>query len=227
MRNKNYLTEDYSGKAHALFEKYHPIEIDPDVSIKEKKEKMEEWWMTHFDLLIKSGLNENDLKNLIEEDEIKLRKGVLEFFDFLYIKKIPLIIMSASRVGDAIKLCLEKEKRLYENIHIVSNLFEWNNDGKVIRVKQPIVHSMNKNETTIENLPIYEELKVRKNVLLLGDGLGDLGMIKGFDYDNFVSIGFLNENVDKNLEKFKEGFDVLLLGDGSFNFVNEFVKEVK
>jgi 5'-nucleotidase len=83
---------------------------------------------------------------------------------------------------------------------------------------------MNKDETTLESLPIYLELMNKKNVLLLGDGLGDLGMIKGFDYDNLISIGFLNENVDKNLEKFKENFDVVLLGDGDFSFVNEFVK---
>ncbi|MEN7982589.1 MAG: hypothetical protein ABFQ65_04025, partial [Nanoarchaeota archaeon] len=194
LRNKNYLTEDYSGKAHTLFDNYHPYETNPDISIKEKKEKMNEWWMSHFDLLIKSGLNKNDLKNLIEEDEIKLRKGVLEFIDFLYNKKIPLIIMSAG-LGDAIKLYLEKEKRLYDNVHIVSNLFEWNSDGKAIKINQPIIHSMNKDESTVENLSIYKELENRKNVLLLGDGLGDLGMIKGFEYDNLISIGFLNENV--------------------------------
>lgn len=223
LRNKNYLTVDYSKKAHALFDKYHPYEIDSEISIEEKKGKMNEWWMEHFDLLIKSGLNENDIKNLVKEDEIKLRDGVLEFLDFLKNKKIPLIIMSAG-LGDAIKLYLEKEKRLYENIHIISNLFEWDENGNAIDVKKPIVHSMNKDETTIENLEIYEELKKRKNVLLLGDGLGDKGMIKGFDYENLISVAFLNENIEKNLEKFNESFDVVLLGDGDFNFVNELVK---
>jgi 5'-nucleotidase len=224
LRNKNYLTPDYPEKAHALFDRYHPIEVNPDVSIEEKKKKMEEWWTKHSDLLIKSGLNKEDLKKLVEENEIRLRDGVLEFIDFLYNKKIPLVIMSASGVGNAIRLCLEKEKRLYDNVNIVSNLFEWNTEGKAISVKQPIIHSMNKDETTLESLPIYLELMNKKNVLLLGDGLGDLGMIKGFDYDNLISIGFLNENVDKNLEKFKENFDVVLLGDGDFSFVNEFVK---
>lgn len=28
LRNGNYLTEDYAQKAHALFNKYHPIEIN-------------------------------------------------------------------------------------------------------------------------------------------------------------------------------------------------------
>lgn len=226
LRNKNYLTEDYSSKAHALFDKYHPIEIDSKISVEEKKKVMQSWWTEHFELLIKSGLNLDDLKNLINEGEVQLRKGVLEFIDFLYNKKIPLVIMSASGVGDAIKLILEKEKRMYDNVHVITNLFEWNNEGKAVRIKQPIIHSMNKDEMTLESLPIHEELKTRKNVLLLGDGLGDLGMIKGFDYDNLISIGFLNEKVEDRIEEFKKGFDVVLTGDENFKFVNDFVREI-
>ena len=52
-------------------------------------------------------------------------------------------------------------------------------------------------------------------------------MIEGFDYDNMIAIGFLNENVEQNLEVFKDMFDVVLLEDGDFSFVNEFVKEIK
>jgi len=224
LRNKNYLTEDYSPKAHALFEKYHPFEIDPKVSVDEKKKAMTNWWNEHFDLLIKSGLNLDDLKNLVDEGEIEMRNGTLEFIDFLYNKKIPLVIMSAG-LGDVIKLYLEKERRLYDNVHVVANFFEWNSDGKAVKIKLPIIHSMNKDEHTLENLPIFEELRTRKNVLLLGDGLGDLGMIKGFDCNNLISIGFLNENVEENLEFFKKDFEVVLLGDGDFSFVNDFVKE--
>ena len=35
------------------------------------------------------------------------------------------------------------------------------------------------------------DLKIRKNVLLLGDHIGDLGMSDGLDYENRISIGFL------------------------------------
>jgi 5'-nucleotidase len=170
-------------------------------------------------------LNLDDLKNLVNEDEIQIRKYVLDFIDFLYDKKIPLVIMSAG-LGDAVKLYLEKERRMYDNVHIISNFFEWGENGNALSVKQPIIHAMNKDEMTLEILPIYEELKTRKNVLLLGDGLGDLEMIKGFEFDNLISIGFLNENVDANLEKFKKEFDVVLIGDGDFKFVNDFIREI-
>lgn len=224
LRNKNYLTEDYPKKAYALFDEYHPIEINPNIQLKEKKKAMDKWWKEHFRLLIKSGLNLKDIEKLVDEGEIKLRKYVLEFIDFLYTKKIPLIIMSAG-LGDAIKLFLEKEKRLYENVHIVSNFFEWENDGKAKSVKQPVIHSINKDEHSLEKLPIYTELQNRKNVLLLGDGLGDLGMITGFKFNNLISIGFLNDKVEENLSHFKKNFDVILTGDGDAKFIYDFVKE--
>ncbi|MBW6451603.1 MAG: hypothetical protein K0B02_02640 [DPANN group archaeon] len=35
--NGNYLTDDYAKKAHALFNKYHPIEIDINITEENKK----------------------------------------------------------------------------------------------------------------------------------------------------------------------------------------------
>ena len=63
-------------------------------------------------------------------------------------------------------------------------------------------------------------------MILLGDDLQDLGMVKNLDYDNLIKIGFLNENVDENLEKYKEGYDVVITGDGDFSFVNELIGEI-
>src|SRR3989344_7124306 len=56
LRDGNYLTPDYAERAQALYRKYHPIEIDPDIPLLDKKKTMEEWWLTHFDLLIESKL---------------------------------------------------------------------------------------------------------------------------------------------------------------------------
>jgi len=169
LRNNNCLTPDYPQKSQALFDKYNPIEMNHKIPIEERKEKMNEWWKKHLDLLIESKLNENDIKILIGKGEITTRIGVSEFIDFSKKKNIPIIIMSAG-LGDVIKLYLEKEKKLFNNIHIISNLFKWDSNGKAIRINPPIIHSANKDETTIKNISIYEELKIRRNVLLLGMG---------------------------------------------------------
>jgi len=66
----------------------------------------------------------------------------------------------------------------------------------------------------------------RKNVILLGDLVADVGMIEGFPYKNLIKIGFLNENVDERLKEFKKNYDVVIINDGDMNYVNELVGEI-
>jgi hypothetical protein len=115
---------------------------------------------------------------------------------------------------------------LLPNINIISNLYEWDKNGKAIRIKQPVVTSVNKDETLIHKFPVYEKIKDRKNVILFGDGLEDVGMVEGSDYDNLIKIAFLNENVGENLPAFKKVYDVILLGDQDMSYVNKFMKEI-
>ena len=228
LRSGGYLTPDYPEKAHALFDKYHPIEIDPNIAGPEKKEAMQQWWQTHFDLLIRSGLNKNDIEKAVDSGKIKFRGGALEFFGSLYSNKIPLIVLSANGLGeDATTMFFEKNGGLYNNIHIISNSFEWDKKGNMVGFREPIIHTMNKDETAIKNFPaIFQEVKTRPNVLLLGDNLGDVGMIDGFEYENLIKIGFLNENIEKNLEQYKDNYDVVILNDSSMDYVNNLLKEL-
>lgn len=226
LRDENYLAPGYSQKAKELFAKYHSIEIDPVMSMEEKKKAMRKWWTAHFDLLIKSGLNKKDLESVVESGKIKLREGVLEMLDFLKEHKIPLVILSASGLGgDIIAMFLKKKGRLYDNIYIISNSYKWDNAGRAVGIKKPIIHCMNKDETMIQDFPVFRVIKERKNVLLLGDSLGDVGMVTGFDYDNLIKVGFLNNGEEKALEEYKRNYDVLILNDGSMDYVNKFLKE--
>jgi HAD superfamily hydrolase (TIGR01544 family) len=126
LRNYDYLNEDYSKKANELFSKYHPIEIDSNISEEEKKEIMKKWWTEHFALLIKSGLNKSHLERIVNEEKIHFRESVSDFLDFLNKEDIPLIIISSSGVGDIIPILLKKQNRLYSNISLVTNLYKWN-----------------------------------------------------------------------------------------------------
>lgn len=227
LRDGNYLTSDYVQKAHDLYNKYYPIEIDPNIPIKEKKKAMNEWWTTHFDLLIKSGLDKKDIEDVVRSKKIKFRNGFSDFINILKENNIPLIIMSSCGLGsNAISMCLKQEGELYDNIHIISNLCEWDENGQAISFKKPIIHVMNKDETVIQNFPAFEIIKNRKNVLLLGDSLGDIGMVEGLDYNHLIKIGFLDENVEKNLESFKANYDVLILNDSSMDYINELLREI-
>ena len=226
LRDNNYLTSDYPAKAKALFEKYYPIEINPALPIEEKRQKMKQWWVEHFDLLIKSNLNIKDIERTVEHQDVVLRKKGVDFLNLLKEKNIPLVILSSSGLGEeSIKLYLEKRGLLFENIYIISNAFKWNELGYAVGIKKPIIHTLSKNETMVKDFPdIFEKVKNRKNVLLLGDSISDNEMITGFDYDNLIKIGFLNEKVEENLENYKQNFDVVITNDSSIEFVNNFLK---
>lgn len=226
LRDKNYLSEEYSEKAKALFNKYHPIEIDNEISIEEKTSKMKEWWKTHFDLMIKSELKKEHIQKVVESEDFCLRKNIKELFSYLESKNIPLVILSSSGIGDAIPLYLKKENLLYENIFIVSNMFEYDSEGKMIKVKSPMIHILNKNEASLQQTPFFDKIKSRKNIILLGDSLADLKMTQGLEYDNLIKIGFLNKNIEENLEIYKQNFDILLLRDSSLEPVLSLLKEM-
>ncbi|PQQ09815.1 hypothetical protein Pyn_26530 [Prunus yedoensis var. nudiflora] len=72
--------------------------------------------------------------------------------------------------------------------------------------KRKTIHSLNKNEHALDmaaplhfrlgdniDAPTYKNalVKTSRNVLLLGDHIGDLGMSDGLNYENILSVGFL------------------------------------
>jgi len=218
------LTADYVKKARALFDKYYLIEIDPSFPLEEKKKVMHELRTTHFKLMIKSGLKRKDIEDVVKSGENQLREGIPEFISTLNKNEMPLIILSASGLGkDAIKIFLEEENVLLNNVNIISNSYEWDSKGNAITAKEPIIHSMNKDLEVIRDLSVFEKIKNRGNVLLLGDNLSDSKVVDNIEFDNLIKIGFLNDNVGSNLEEYKENYDVILLGDPSMDYVNQLV----
>ena len=51
-------------------------------------------------------------------------------------------------------------------------------------------------------------------------------MIKGFSYENLIKIGFLNENIEENLEAYKKVYDVVILNDGTMDYMNKLLREM-
>ncbi|KAM0870387.1 hypothetical protein ACQ4PT_040043 [Festuca glaucescens] len=81
--------EEFDAKREALFEHYHPIEINPDIPLLEKAKLMEEckenvitcyrWGKTHG-LLIEGGLTQAAIKQSVADAAIAFRDGVVELF---------------------------------------------------------------------------------------------------------------------------------------------------
>ncbi len=231
IREGKYLTPDYPARAHALFEKYHPYEIDATLSLPEKNEKMVQWWSEHFDLMKECGMNRGVIKDIVTQRKIQFRPGALEFLDFLSKNNIPLLLLSAG-LGDIIQELLVSERKLTSNVHLLSNFYIFDEQGKVIGKKNigkksiGFIHSFNKNEVEVKNTPYYQEIAHCRNVLLLGDSIGDLGMSEGIEHDSIIRIGFLNENKEEFLEKYMAEFDVVITDDGPMDYVHELLAEI-
>jgi len=222
-----FYPPEYADKSNAIFNKYHPIEIDPSISLEEKKKAMTKRRDEQFTLMLSYGLTRKIIEDAMESEDTNFRAWCADFFDTLHNNNIPLLILSASGLGyDSIYYCLKHENKLYDNIDIISNDFVRDENGKAIGVREPIIHSFNKDETAVKNFPIYEDIKDRKNIILLGDGIGDAGMADGFDYENIIKIWFLNNDTPENREKFSETFDLIILDDGPMDEVNEILRKI-
>lgn len=227
LRNGHYLDPDYAQKAHALFNKYYPLEKDPHLPLAKKKKAMNAWWWAHKKLLINSGLNKKDLRQMVQDPHIKFRRGVDQFLNYLKIKNIPLVILSASGIGEAIPLYFKNYKKNYKNIHYIVNALSWSKSGKALSIKEPIIHSLNKDETVIKDFPaVYKKIHQRKNVLLIGDNVSDIDMIIGFDYQNLIKVGFLNYQDPKIKKTFLKNFDIIITNDGDFKYLNQLLKKL-
>lgn len=227
--NGNYLGEDYTKKAKILAEKYRPIEFNLKINKREKEVLMKEWWSKHLKLLIEKGLNKSHLKQVVDSRKIKFRKKAKEVFDFLNKNNIPLIIISASGLGEEpILMFFEKENKLYSNISVISNSFVWDKGGNAIKYKKDVIHSLNKGKISINHYSFIEnKAKERKNIILLGDSPDDIEMANNFDYNNLIKICFLNNETNKDIEQYKKLYDVLILNDSSMEFVNYLLKNFK
>jgi 5'-nucleotidase len=228
LRDGSYLSEAYALKAHELFNHYNAIEIDSKIARTEKKKAMDEWWHKHTELLVAEGLTKSDLERVVKSGKIKFRPEADKFFKVLAQENIPVVIMSASGIGDfSIRGMLEANELMSDNIQIISNSMEFDESGRVTKFNRPFIHSLNKDETIIKDFPdVFKFVKDRRNVILLGDNIEDIDMITGFDYDHLIKIGFLNEDIDKNLEAYKRNFDVVIANDGDINFINQLIAEI-
>lgn len=222
-----FFPPEYADRSNALFHTYHPIEIDPNISAEEKNKAMHKWRDKQFNLMLEYGLTREIIKQAMASEDGTLRPGNEEFFNILHQKNIPLIIISASGLGyESVYYGLEHENKLYDNIDIISNAFIRDENGKAIGVREPIIHSFNKHETIIKDFPVYEDIKERKNILLIWDSLGDAKMANGFDYENILKIWFLNHDTPEHREKYSEAFDMLILDDGPMDEVNKILKKI-
>ena len=227
LRDGNHLSEDYAEKAHQLFDHYHAIECDSSLPLEYRKAQMWEWREKHDELLIASKLRLTDLKDIAQNAHLQLRKGVAECLRKLDESWIPLVIFSASGCGDAIPLFMQHNACDFPNISYVINRFSRDEMGFAKDIEGEVIHALNKDEWVFSKFPeLREKLEKRKNVILIGDGLGDAEMAQGTNHETLLKIWILTLEAPERLKAYEKAFDLVLIGDDDFDEIEALIDEL-
>ncbi|KAF8357101.1 hypothetical protein PRIPAC_92096 [Pristionchus pacificus] len=194
----------------------------------DKLAMLEAWWRKAHDGVVARGLTLKEFEERARQTDIRLRDSSAELLQALSNSGVPTLVFSAG-LSDAISFVLRRAMGgIPDGVHIVGNEMEFDEQGKLIAFKTPLLHPFNKNASVIDKCsPLHSSLSTRPHLLVLGDSLCDLTMDKGLakERDNTLRIGFLNGQSDK-LAQFLQGYDIVIATNQSIEIPRRIVEEI-
>lgn len=219
LNESDILPKEYAFERNSLYNYYRPIELDVDIDEAVKIGAMEDWYNKHLDLLKKYSLSRDNIIDLFSNKEImEFRKGFVEFYNYLDSLNIRFNIIS-SGIGDFVLKFLEINNCSFVNLTVTSNFLNFDRNGYVIGFRDSLIHNLNKHNFSLE--------KTNKDyVLLIGDQVSDVMMVDGFERDHVLSVAYVPEDNMKELEVFRDVFDIVLTGNEGFDVLLKDLKSV-
>lgn len=211
-----YLGGECLKKRTEIFEYYRPLELDYNIPPEKKTEIMKEWAQKSFALL-SNYINKDLIHKSLENANIHLREGVKKFFVEMKNKNIPVIVMSAG-VGNIVKEFLQKENCLFDNVEIIANFFEFKDGKPYIDFDNIIAVSKKEYKIIPENIKNKIE---GKDAFLFGDLVEDIKMVDSNKIENTLTFGFLDANIEENIDRFNNKFDVVLAENEDFKSIKQ------
>lgn len=221
IQGSGLLGEEFERKSKELKDYYQPIEHSFDLSKEEKAKKMREWTVKAWDLIVKSKLNRSLINEINEKEKIEMRLGALDFVSGVTDINVPFLIYSGG-----IKEIIDGALVERESMEILSNYFIFDDQGEISGWIPKLIDTSAKTGNYIKESPHFEKIKEKDHVIVMGDLVEDLRVLEGLEHELELRIGFLNRNVEENLEIFKEKFDVIIINDGPMTFVNDILKQI-
>ena len=97
-------------------------------------------------------------------------------------------------------------------IYIYANYYDIDENGKN-DIYSVTPHT--KNEVTFPK-ELDDKIVTRDHVLLFGDIVDDINMVKKEKLKETITVGFLDKKIEQNLELYKSTFDVVLTNNASY-----------
>ncbi|ULT93111.1 hypothetical protein L3Y34_002950 [Caenorhabditis briggsae] len=206
---------EWCRKFVGLYHKYGPVEHDHSLSIEEKVPFMEAWWQQSHELIIQGGFKREAIDDYVSRCNIQLRDNADIMMKKMTNHSVPFIIFSAG-IGTIIEMYLKHK---------------FGKDGYVNSFSDPLIHVFCKNSSVMPaDRTFSEQIHGRRNVILLGDSVGDAFMDVGVEEEQLsLKIGFVNHDffqADKLVDKYLNYFDIVLVHDQSMNVPNQILEAI-
>ncbi|KAI8893418.1 pyrimidine 5'-nucleotidase [Globomyces pollinis-pini] len=215
----NGLTTEMKEKLGELYKKYYPLEISQEITYEEKFKHMEAWWSKAHECIVESKISKSNLHQLVKENPVSFRPLLKEFIQLITTREIPLLVFSAG-LADVLECVLQSEPGFWtDDMAIVSNKMIFDSEGICVGFEDPLIHTLNKNEAGVSSTVHAQKVDHRDNIILMGDSLGDLKMSAGIRFENQLTVGFLNHDVEQLLPTYMDQFDVVLINDTSLEWL--------
>ena len=170
----------------------------------------------YFKLLETHNLSEQIIKESVKQTDIKLRNGASGFLNKMYENNIPVVIISCGLKNIIIEY-LKHNNIYFDNIYVHANYMDLNG---VEKNNIYDVTPYNKDSVKLP-LEIANKVKDKKYKLLFGDILNDIKMVQLEELEATITTGFLDKDIESNLDKYKEQFDIVLTDRASFDQIEE------
>lgn len=214
LSTSNLVPKSYIQERQLLYDYYRPLEIDSSLSLDFKTQAMKDWFQKHIELFVKYKMSEEIFEIASTNLRVmEFRPGAKEFIEFLHKNSIPLIIISAG-IGNFIEAFLKHNNCYFDNVFVSSNEIIFEN-GIAVGVGDNIIHSLNKNEVSLPT-SILEKVQNRNQVVLLGDQISDLKMVDKNSHDFVLSVGFLADDSNNELDTMVSYFDIVCEKDDDY-----------
>lgn len=155
------------------------------------------WWEENLRMFSAINLKREDFLHLVIESRLLFRYGIGELMQNVQKLRIPFSIVSggvteiieahftAVMIGD--EITDPDARKCWDQTRIYSNEFTYHEEGFTVDFKRPIIHILNKQQF------IYEQHKdFKRNIIVMGDILEDIHMVRETEHDVVLKIGFLN-----------------------------------